>query len=68
MDTLRRNIASLAGELLRERFGLTGLPAVTSRAWLAWCLAELGAFPEGSVREKKRSAWARRSITPSALS
>ncbi len=26
---------------------LTGLPAVNSRAWLARCLAELGAFPEG---------------------
>ena len=30
-----------------ERFGQVYLPAVFSRAWLAWCLAELGAFAEG---------------------
>jgi class 3 adenylate cyclase/tetratricopeptide (TPR) repeat protein len=47
MGLLRRNVESLAGDLLRERFGLTGHPAVLSRAWLVRCLAELGAFPEG---------------------
>jgi len=47
MGLLRRNVESLAGDLLRERFGMAGLPAVISRAWLARCLAELGAFPEG---------------------
>ena len=47
MGLLRSNVESLAGDLLRERFGMTGLPAVLSRAWLARCLAELGAFPEG---------------------
>src|SRR6266511_4533803 len=30
-----------------DLFGLTALPAVLSRAYLAWCLAELGAFAEG---------------------
>ena len=49
MGLLRRNVESLAGDLLRERFGMPGLPAVNSRAWLARCLAELGAFPEGSA-------------------
>jgi tetratricopeptide (TPR) repeat protein len=44
---LRSNVESLKGELLRERFGLTALASVISRAWLARCLAELGAFPEG---------------------
>jgi tetratricopeptide (TPR) repeat protein len=44
---LRGNVESLAGDLLRERFGLAGPPAVLSRAWLVRCLAELGAFPEG---------------------
>ena len=39
---------SLAGDLLREHFGMTGFPAVLSRAWLVRCLAELGAFPEAS--------------------
>jgi tetratricopeptide (TPR) repeat protein len=47
MGVLRSNVESLAGDLIRERFGQAGLPAVVSRAWLARCLAELGAFPEG---------------------
>jgi len=47
MELLRSNVESLEGELLRERFGLNGLASVLSRAWLARCLAELGAFPEG---------------------
>ena len=47
MGLLRSNVESLAGDLLHERFGMIGLPAVLSRAWLARCLAELGAFPEG---------------------
>jgi tetratricopeptide (TPR) repeat protein len=47
MGLLRRNVESLAGELIGERFGLTALPAVVSRAWLVRCLAELGVFPEG---------------------
>jgi tetratricopeptide (TPR) repeat protein len=49
MGLLRRNVESLAGDLIRERFGMAGLPAVISRAWLVRCLAELGAFPEGIV-------------------
>jgi tetratricopeptide (TPR) repeat protein len=47
MGFLRRNVESLAGDLLRERFGMTGPPAVAGRAWLVRCLAELGAFPKG---------------------
>jgi tetratricopeptide (TPR) repeat protein len=47
MGMLRSNVLSLAGDLLRERFG--GLPSVLSRASLARCLAELGAFPEGTA-------------------
>jgi tetratricopeptide (TPR) repeat protein len=47
IDLLRQNVASLEGALLRERFGLSGLPSVMSRDLLAQCLAELGAFTEG---------------------
>jgi tetratricopeptide (TPR) repeat protein len=47
LELLRGNVESLAGDLLRERFSMPGLPAVVSRAWLVRCLAELGAFPEG---------------------
>jgi class 3 adenylate cyclase/tetratricopeptide (TPR) repeat protein len=53
MGFLRKNVQSLAGDLLRERFGLAGLPAVMSRAWLARCLAELGAFPEASAHAEE---------------
>ena len=47
IDLLRQNLVALDGALLRERFGLPGLPSVTSRDVLARCLAELGAFSEG---------------------
>ncbi len=50
VDVLGRNVASLDGQLMHERFGLPYLPAVFSRTWLVWCLAELGAFAEGSRR------------------
>jgi class 3 adenylate cyclase/tetratricopeptide (TPR) repeat protein len=47
MDSLSWNVSYLAGEQLRERFGGSGIASVLSRAWLAWCLAEVGEFPEG---------------------
>jgi tetratricopeptide (TPR) repeat protein len=49
-EVLKRNVASLTGELIRERFGLPYLPSVFSRTWLVWCLTELGAFAEASAR------------------
>jgi len=53
IECLRRSMASLEGDLLWQRFGLTGLPSVFSRTWLAWCLAEVGAFTEGIVRAEE---------------
>jgi tetratricopeptide (TPR) repeat protein len=50
VDYLSRNVALLTGELRRERFGMTGLPAVISRTWLVSCLADLGEFDEGTTR------------------
>jgi class 3 adenylate cyclase/tetratricopeptide (TPR) repeat protein len=47
MGLLRSNVESLVGDLIRESFGLVGHPSVNSRSWLARCLTELGAFPEG---------------------
>jgi tetratricopeptide (TPR) repeat protein len=47
IDVLRRNVASLEGELLRERFGLPSPASVYSRTWLVASLAEVGAFAEG---------------------
>jgi tetratricopeptide (TPR) repeat protein len=47
IDFLRQTLVSFEGALLRERFGLSGLPSVMSRALLARCLAALGVFTEG---------------------
>ena len=47
---LKTVVDSLEGDLVRERFGMAGLPAVFSRTWLVWCLAELGELTEGIAR------------------
>jgi tetratricopeptide (TPR) repeat protein len=49
-DRLRWSVASLTGDLIRERFGQAALPAVYARTLLALSLAELGEFPEGAAR------------------
>jgi class 3 adenylate cyclase/tetratricopeptide (TPR) repeat protein len=49
IDILRKNVASLEGDLLYERIGLPYLPAVFSRTWLVWCMAERGEFAEGMI-------------------
>jgi tetratricopeptide (TPR) repeat protein len=46
-DYLSRTIDALQGDLLSPRFGSTVIPTIMSRAWLAWSLAELGAFAQG---------------------
>ena len=47
IDYLRQAVAFFDGPRRRERFGFPNLPAVLSRAFLAWCHAELGTFAEG---------------------
>jgi tetratricopeptide (TPR) repeat protein len=47
IDCLRQTLASLDGARRHEHFGYINLPAVSSRAYLAWCHAELGTFAEG---------------------
>ena len=47
IDCFRQTVASLDGARRHERFGQVILPAVLSRAYLAWCHAELGTFAEG---------------------
>jgi tetratricopeptide (TPR) repeat protein len=49
IDCLRQTVAAFDGAWRCERFGQVILPAVQSRAWLAWCHAELGMFAEGST-------------------
>ena len=40
-------LASLEGDLVRDRFGTFGLPAIFSRSWLTRAFAELGQFAQG---------------------
>jgi class 3 adenylate cyclase/tetratricopeptide (TPR) repeat protein len=47
IDCFGQTVAALDGTRRRERFGQVILPAVQSRAWLAWCHADLGTFAEG---------------------
>jgi class 3 adenylate cyclase/tetratricopeptide (TPR) repeat protein len=47
VDCLRQAVTFFDGSRRLERFGSVFLPAVTSRAYLAWCHAELGTFAEG---------------------
>jgi tetratricopeptide (TPR) repeat protein len=47
VECFRKNVACLHGELLHERFGMTGVASVLSRSFLACNLAEYGAFTEG---------------------
>jgi class 3 adenylate cyclase/tetratricopeptide (TPR) repeat protein len=47
IDCLGQTMASVEGAQRHEHFGLPFLPAVSSRAYLAACHAELGLFAEG---------------------
>jgi tetratricopeptide (TPR) repeat protein len=47
VESLGRNVATLQGDLLYERFRSNSIVAATSRARLSLCHAELGAFTEG---------------------
>jgi len=49
IDCLGQTGAALEGAWRHERFGQVLLPAVSSRAYLAVCYAELGLFAEGSA-------------------
>ena len=46
IDHARKNVAVLTGDLVRERFGLTGLASVNSLNLLGRSLAEVGEFGE----------------------
>ncbi len=47
IDSLQKTIGALEGQQRGQRLGWAGLPAVTSRAYLVGCLAELGRFEAG---------------------
>jgi tetratricopeptide (TPR) repeat protein len=46
IDALSTNVACLKDEYLYRRLGLAVLPCVWARTWLAWSLADVGAFSE----------------------
>jgi tetratricopeptide (TPR) repeat protein len=46
IDYQRWNVAHLTGDMTGERFGMATIPAISSRAMLAYSLAELGEFDE----------------------
>jgi predicted ATPase/class 3 adenylate cyclase len=50
IDHLRHAVGTLAGDVSRRRVGMVGPPAVFSRTWLVWCLAERGEFDEAQRR------------------
>jgi tetratricopeptide (TPR) repeat protein len=58
IEFLRKNIEILQGDLVYDRFGLAAFPAVYSRTWLVFSLAEMGAFEEAILmgREEEEIA------------
>jgi DNA-binding NtrC family response regulator/tetratricopeptide (TPR) repeat protein len=67
IDLFRRNVETLSGDLAGERLGMPQLPAVHSRTCLAWCLAELGDFPEAVSRGREGMHLARGANHPLSL-
>lgn len=53
IEHCRRNVKALKGKQIHDRLGLTGLPSVLSRTWLAWSLAERGEFVEAVLHGKE---------------
>jgi class 3 adenylate cyclase/tetratricopeptide (TPR) repeat protein len=67
IDCLRQTVASLEGARRYERFGQVNLPSVQSRAYLAWCHAELGTFAEGRTLGEEGLRIAEEVAHPSSL-
>jgi class 3 adenylate cyclase/tetratricopeptide (TPR) repeat protein len=53
LDYLGANVASLEGDLSRERFGLPYLPYANSGLWMGRCHAERGEFAAGRARAEQ---------------
>jgi tetratricopeptide (TPR) repeat protein len=68
IDFQRHNVASLPGNLRYERFQGKTTPAVISYANLIWCLADVGAFAEGTALGKRVCGLLRWSIGPMNVS
>jgi class 3 adenylate cyclase/tetratricopeptide (TPR) repeat protein len=55
------------GAFFHERFGLFGLPAIHSRSFLAWCLAEIGEFAQGRMFGEEAVRFADTADQPSSM-
>jgi tetratricopeptide (TPR) repeat protein len=53
IDYTKWNVEALEGELIRRPLGMRLPPSIVSRTWLAWSLAEVGAFAEGVFRAEE---------------
>jgi len=53
VELLRRNVESLSGPLVRERFGSAGLPSALSRSFMVFSLSDLGEFDEAVVMSRE---------------
>jgi DNA-binding NtrC family response regulator/tetratricopeptide (TPR) repeat protein len=67
MDCFGRTVATLKGPLRLERFGQVVLPAVSAHAFLAWCLAEVGRFPEAVTQGEEGCRIAEETDHPASL-
>jgi tetratricopeptide (TPR) repeat protein len=67
IDCFGQAVAALEGVQRHERFVQIYLPAVISRALLAWCHAELGTFPEGRALGEEGLRIAEAVAHPSSL-
>jgi class 3 adenylate cyclase/tetratricopeptide (TPR) repeat protein len=67
IDCLGQTVTSLDRVRRLERFGQANLPAVTSRANLAWCHAELGMFAEGRALGEEGLRIAEAAAHPASL-
>ncbi|MEJ2122617.1 MAG: adenylate/guanylate cyclase domain-containing protein [Alphaproteobacteria bacterium] len=67
IEFFRRSVASIKGDRAYERLGLTGLPSVLSRVWLAWALAEQGEFSEAMEHAKEAHTIAEAADQPYSL-
>ena len=67
IDCFGQTVAFLDGARRRERFGQFFLPAVSARAWLAWCHADLGTFAAGRVLGEEGLQIAEAAAHPSSL-
>ena len=52
-DLLLRVLQLLEGDLVRERLGLAGFPALMARSYLTWVLTDQGKFEEGIVHGRE---------------